>query len=153
MRNHDIAVEIGKLGLLSHPHDPILLNNIIYSLCLNNNIQEAELLFQKVNKSDLLSKGINNICLLATKGLLYYRKGNPEHARALYLEAMELAKSTGHKSYISKAFVNMTREEILLGQQVMSDAIPKLKDISKKTDDEDLKIDIQEVLDIYNKKR
>ena len=27
------AVEIAKLGLLSHPNDPHLLNNIIYSLC------------------------------------------------------------------------------------------------------------------------
>lgn len=153
LRNHEIAIEIGKLGLLSHPHDPHLLNNIIYSLCLNNNIQEAELLFQKVDKSDLTSKSVHNICLLATQGLLNYRKGNPEQARILYLEAMELAKETGHKSYISKALVNMTREEILLGEQDMSDAIPKLKDISKKTEDEDLRNDIQEVLDLYNKKQ
>lgn len=152
LKNHDIAIEIGKLGLLSHPHDPHLLNNIIYSLCLNNNIDEAELLFQRVEKSDLTSKGIHNICLLATYGLLNYRKGNPEHARALYLEAMELAKTTGHKSYITKALVNMTREEILLGQQDMSDVIPKLKDILKKTDDRDLEKDIKEVLDLYNKK-
>jgi pentatricopeptide repeat protein len=153
LKNHDMAIEIGKLGLLSHPHDPHLLNNIIYSLCLNNDLQEAEQLFQKVDKSDLTSKSIHNICLLATQGLLNYKKGNAETARALYLDSMELAKSTGHKSYISKALVNMTREEILLGRQDMSDVIPKLKDISKKSDDVDLKEDIREVIELFNKQK
>lgn len=152
LKNHDTAVELGKLGLLSHPNDPHLLNNIIYSLCLQNKTKEAEELFQKVDKTEFTSKSIHNICLLATQGLLNYRKGNPDIARALYLESMELAKSTGHQSYNQKALVNMTREEIILGQQDMTDVIPKLLEISKKTDDEDLKEDITEIVELYNKK-
>lgn len=153
IKNHDLAVEIAKLGLLSHPHDPHLLNNIIFSLCIQNKIEEAEFLFQKVNKTDLVSKNVHHICLLATQGLLNYRKGNAELARQFYLESMELAKATGQNFYISKALVNMTREEIILGEQDLSNIIIRLIDINKKTDDEDLKNDIQEVLGLYNKKR
>lgn len=153
LKNHEIAVEIGKLGLRSHPHDPHLLNNIIYSLCLEDKTEEAELLFQKVDKADLVSKSTHNICLLATQGLLNYRKGNPEKARELYLESMKLAKETGNDSLVSKALVNMAREEIILGEQDMTDVISKIKDISKKTTDEDLKEDIKSVIELHNKKK
>jgi hypothetical protein len=90
---------------------------------------------------------------LATQGLLNYRKGNPEYARTLYLEAIELAQSTGNQSYISKAYVNMTREEIILGHQDMTDAIHRIYEILKKTDDQDLKNDIQVVLELYKKNK
>lgn len=152
LKNHETAVEIGKLGLLSHPHDPLLLNNIIYSLCVQNKIQEAEFLLQKVNKSDFSSKSVHNVCLLATLGLLNYRKKNIEKARALYLEAMTLAKKIKQTIYITKALVNMTKEEILLGNDV-SDVIPKLIEVSKKNEDEDLKDDIDDVIGLFNKNR
>jgi tetratricopeptide (TPR) repeat protein len=153
LRDHNIAAEVGMLGLRSHPHDPHLLNNIIYSLCLQDKTDEAELLFQKVDKTELTSKSTHNVCLLATLGLLNYRKGNPEKARKFYLEAMNLAKEIGKNSLVSAALINMTREEIILGKEDLSDVIPKLMDISKKSDDEDLKEDVKLVLDLYNKKK
>ena len=120
---------------------------------MEDKTEEAELLFQKVDKADLVSKSTHNICLLATQGLLNYRKGNPEKARELYLESMKLAKETGNDSLVSKALVNMAREEIILGEQDMTDVISKIKDISKKTTDEDLKEDIKSVIELHNKKK
>jgi len=153
LRNQEVAADIGKLGLRSHPHDAHLLNNIIYSLCLQDKTGEAELFFQKVDKSEWTSKSTNNICLLATQGLYNYRIGNPEKARKLYLEAINLAKETGNNNLVSSALVNMTREEIILGEEDLTDVIPKLMDISKKSDDEELKEDIKLVIDLYNKKK
>ncbi len=153
LKDHKIAVDVGMLGLRSHPHDPHLLNNIIYSLCIQNKTDEAEQLFNKVDKTDLTSKSIHNVCLLATQGLLSYRKGNPEKARRFYLEALSLAKEIGNNSLVSTALTNMTREEIILGQKDLSDVIPKLMDIAKKSNDEDLKEDIKIVVDLYNEKK
>lgn len=152
LKDHEIAANIGKLGLLAHPHDPVLLNNIIYSLSIQNKIEEAKLLLEKVDRIDLSSKNDNKVCLLATKGLLNYRTGNLEIARKFYKESIDLAIEIDNKQLVTKALVNMAREEILIGTDDISDVVTYLKSFSKKSDDEDLKDDIKSVIELYEKR-
>jgi tetratricopeptide (TPR) repeat protein len=151
LKDHEVAANIGKLGLRSHPNDPHLLNNIIYSLCLQDKVEEAEAMFRLVNKEDLNLSSSTGVCLIATQGLLNYRKGIPKTGRKLYLEAMNAAKVIGNNSLTSVALVNMTREEIILGEENLSDVIPILTNVSKKTSDNDLKDEIKSVIDLYRK--
>jgi tetratricopeptide (TPR) repeat protein len=152
MKDHKLAVEVAKLGLVSHPHDPHLLNNIMFSLCIQNKVSEAAKVFTTVRKEDMQAKTMHSVCLLATQGLLKFREGNAEAGRKLYIDSIKLAGEIGQQGLASSALVNFTREEILFGQVNVTDLIPRLKDMERKTDDVDLKGDISSVLDLYSKR-
>ena len=140
------ASDIGKLGLISHPNDPSLINNIMYTLSLSNNTNEAEILFNKIKNSKLDKLNSTNICLTATKGLLNYRKGNIAEGRRLYIEAMDLAKELGNDELTNLALVNFAREEILATKIYDSELLEKLKQLKKKSKDEKVLEIIDQVL-------
>lgn len=108
------AIKIIKAGLISHPNDPELLNNIAYSLGLTNQVEEADKYLRKVNFNTELTEK-NKICLTATKGLILYRKGFPDKGKQLYLKAIENAKEKNFEYLHSLAIVNFVREEVLSG--------------------------------------
>jgi len=153
IRDHNLAVKIAKLGLDSHPNDATLLNNIIYSLCIENKVEEAEILFQKVKRDDIFSLNDIGICLTATKGLYFFRKGIPDAGRKLYFEAMQLAERLQRNYFFSSALINYTREEILLGKEDVSPIISKLNEIIKQYDGKDLADDARIVIDLYNQRK
>lgn len=146
MKNFNTASEIGKLGLISHPNDPFLINNIVYALILGGNIDEAEILLTKIKPNKLKDDNLTYICLTATKGLLNYRKGNIESGRNLYLRAMSLAKESGDENLMNLAFANFAREEILNSDYYDVELLSKLKSLKKKTNDEQVIELIDEIL-------
>lgn len=150
LKNHSKAVEIAKLGLISHPNDPQLLNNIVYSLCLENKIEEAEKHFDKIRTTHLDYSDINKVCITATHGLLLFRKNQPELGRKYYLESMKLAKEINNSYLSSLAFVNYSREEIMQNETDISPLISKLLEIKKNNSNEDIISLIDEVLDLKN---
>lgn len=152
LKDNKIAAEIAKLGLVSHPYDPQLLNNIVYYLSLDNKIEEAEIQFNKIRREQLDDADINKVCIRATNGLLHFRKGQTEKGRELYFEAMRLAKSINNPHLSSLAFVNYLREEILCGEKNISELLPKLFEIKKKSNDEELLTLVDEVIELKNKK-
>lgn len=152
LKDNTKAVEIAKLGLVSHPNDHQLLNNIVYSLCLDNKIDEAEKHFERIRISQLDDSDINKVCITATKGLLHFRKGQSELGRKYYLEAMQLAKDLNNPYLSSLAFVNYSREEVLRNEEDLSPLVPKLMEIKKNTTNEDISILVDEVIELKNKK-
>lgn len=131
LKDHKQAVSVAKLGLISHPRDPQLLNNIAYSLCLNNELAEAEATLNQVRKEDFEFGDITSICLTATKGLLNFRKGLYDKGRDLYLKAMEQTHSSKNDYYNSLALLNYVREELLLGEIDMTPLFSKVEEIKK----------------------
>ena len=152
LKDHTKAIEISKLGLISHPNDHQLLNNIVYSLCLENKLVEAEKHFNKIRINQLEDSDINKVCITATKGLLHFRKGQSEIGRKYYMDAMQLAKELNNSNLSSLAFVNYSREEILRNEEDTSQLIPKLLEIKKNTINIDISTLVDEVIDLKNKK-
>lgn len=152
LKDHNQAVEIAKLGLISHPNDAHLLNNIIYSLCLQNKIEEAEEYLKSVRKEDMLAKNENGICLTATRGLYLFRKGFHDIGRQLYLESIQMAQESGNVYLNSLALVNYIREEILLGEEDLTEIIPHLNRIAKHYEGKDIADDANEVLELFHNK-
>jgi tetratricopeptide (TPR) repeat protein len=153
LRDHNQAVDVAKLGLISHPNDAHLLNNIIYSLSLQNKMVEAEKYLNDVKKEDMYARNITGICLTATRGLYSFRKGYPEIGRQLYIEAIKVADEEGQTYLHSLALVNFIREELLIGEQDVSDIIPNIEQIAKFYDEEPIAIDAREVIELYTKKK
>mgnify|MGYP001377336819 CR=1 FL=1 len=152
LKDHNQAVDVAKLGLLSHPNDPHLLNNITYYLCLQNKLEEAIEYLEKVKKDDINSRSANGICLTATRGLYYFRKGSPEIGRQLYFESMKMSQEIGDTYLNALAFVNYAREEILIGTDDLTSIIPNLEKISKYYEGKDISNDAKEILTILNLK-
>lgn len=148
LKDHSKAVEIAKLGLISHPNDHQLLNNIVYSLCLDNKVEEAEKYFNKIRINHLDDSDINKVCITATHGLLHFRKGQPELGREYYIEAMQLAKEFNNSYLGSLAFVNYSREEILRNEEDTTPIVSKLLEIKKNTTNEDVSTLVDEVIDL-----
>lgn len=153
LKDYNQAGEIAKLGLISHPNDAHLLNNIIYSLCLQNKLEEADKYLKDVRKDDFTSNTFSAICLTATKGLLYFRKGYHDLGRKFYFESMTMAKAENNSYLNSLAFINYVREEILIGNKEMSEAISGLEKIIKANPKNfDMQNDAKEVINLYKQK-
>jgi tetratricopeptide (TPR) repeat protein len=146
LKDQKQAIEIAQMGLLSHPNDPQLLNNIAYSFCLDNNIYEAEKYLNMVRSSDIYESDSENICLTATKGLLSFRKNDFVDGREKYMKAIELAKNADDEYLVSLAFVNLAREEIRINSVDSNEYLLGLKEIKERSPHKDLR-DMAE--DIY----
>lgn len=153
LKDHNQAVEVAKLGLLSHPNDAHLINNIIYSLCLQNKVEEAEKYFDKLKKEDINCRNDAGICLTATKGLYMIRKGFPEIGREYYLESMKIAKEKGNTYLQNLALVNFIREEILLGKEDVSEIIPSIEKIAKHYEGKNIAEEAKDVIELYTSKK
>lgn len=150
MKNHELAVDIGKLGLISHPNDGQLLNNIIYSLSVSNQIELAGQYIQQLKREDLNDTDLIGIYLTATRGLYQYRKGLYEKGRELYLDAIKMARQKKNEYLISLALVNFVREEMRIGNNDISDIIPKLHQISEKWPNETVSTEALELIEQFN---
>lgn len=101
-----------KAGLYSHPHDPQIINNLAYSLVLENQITEAEYYMKEIDKvSDINTN--TKICLTATQGLISFRKGQISDGIDLYESAIRSAKSFNNNYLIWLAKLNFARELII----------------------------------------
>ncbi len=130
MNNHNDAAALYKAGLTAHPNDPQMLNNIVYSLCLENNLIEAEKYLPKL-KLGSKENIQHQICKTATRGLYYYRKGLAEFGRNLYFEAIEKAAESNNQNLASIAFVNYVREELLYKKNIDVESLNKIKELKK----------------------
>jgi tetratricopeptide (TPR) repeat protein len=138
-----------KAGLISHPNDPQIINNLVYSLALENNTKEAFEHLKNIN-----TEGIDKstqICLKATRGLVYFRSGIPDLGRRNYLEAIEEAKGVKNHYFNWLAILNYTREEIL----IKSEFVEPLMHVIGQIPDDSVDLDINklknEVIELHDK--
>jgi len=84
------AVDIAEFGLRSRPGDPTLLNNLAFGLIGNGRLSEASAVLSRTELKSAPER--DQVALLATFGLLYFRLGKEERGEAFYERAIELAK-------------------------------------------------------------
>lgn len=145
------GISILELGLIANPTSPELLNDLAYHLILSNKIEEGA---KKIILADMQpSKNKETeICILATRGLLYFRQNHITEGREIYQEAIRRAKKEGkeHSYLANAAYINLTREEALAGFTTIEEATKKLNSI--KTDDPDIQHDINRVKQLLEKR-
>ena len=145
LKEYDYAIRIVKGYLESNPKDPAAVNNLIYALGLSDRIEEAELYMQRIKVSKY--KGDNSphgICLVATCGLIEYRKGHIEEGRELYNMAIEAAKKRKERKLADKARLNMIREEVRCVEDYDTKLLNEMETLNtgSKVETEQLKKDI-----------
>jgi tetratricopeptide (TPR) repeat protein len=149
MKEHKKAISFLDAGLKNHPHDPLLLNNIAYSLSLDNRPKEALEHLDKILKNEILTES-NEICITATKGLAYFRMGLPEKGREFYLKAIQATKDKNLKTLNFVAILNFVREEIRYNPEDLDSLLELVNKVPITKEDVDLKClkkDIDEELE------
>jgi Tfp pilus assembly protein PilF len=113
LERYDDCIELAKFGLVATPREPILLNNLTFALASSGRLEEAERAFALI-PSDAFDSNVGPT-LFATRGLLFYRRGNLEQGRLNYERAIEEARKRGEKLLLAMAYLYHAREALLAG--------------------------------------
>ncbi len=120
-----------ELGIISHPKDSFIINNLAYQYALLNRVNEAEELIE------LKDIEYNNeswkYCIQATKGLIQFRKGNDVLGRQLYKEVINETQHLTYKEYFWLASLNLAREEIMIDSKNKEEIMNIVYQIPDKT--------------------
>lgn len=144
------SISFLKAGLISHPNDPQLINNIAYSFALDDNPKEAFLQLDKIkNVSEF--DDVTQICLTATRGLSYFRSGSPDAGRQLYISAIEKTNQIKNQELNWLAILNYAREEIRLGSEYVGSVMDAVLKIPIDSKDIEIKILKQDIIELHEK--
>lgn len=150
LKDQEKSISFLNAGLLSHPNDPQLINNIAYSLALDNKPQEAfEQLMKVRNETDY--DEVTQICLTATKGLSCFRSGFPNAGRMYYRTAIERSNQINNLQLNWLAILNYVREEIIIGSEYVIPLMDTVAKIPSESKDFEINILKQDVLDLFEK--
>jgi tetratricopeptide (TPR) repeat protein len=109
LENFEPAVASLRAAIRCNPDSLMLRNNLAYSLINLGELTEAEKLLRELHLEQ--SSGTDRV-LIATVGLLEFRKGNAEMGRNLYLQAIEQCKRLGLTDDAGRAATYLAIEEV-----------------------------------------
>jgi hypothetical protein len=139
LKNYELSEKILKIGLQANPQNAQLINNIAYACALNNEIEKAENYLAQV-KTGLVNDYTTEICLLATRGLVDFRKGLYDSGRELYLSAIDKTTEFTNLPYLNwTAILNYAREELRVNPAAKKHIAPLISQIKDSFIDEDIK--------------
>lgn len=112
LEDYPTAAELAEAGLKARAEDPILLNNLAFSLASQNKPTAAR---AKLDRMTLLSLNTEETILrLATSGLIDFRLGNLAAGREQYRDAVSLARGSRYQEHRIWARLFYAREECAL---------------------------------------
>lgn len=144
------SIDFCKAGLISHPNDPKLINNLSYSYGLMGDIVNSDRLLRSINVSLVKNDRVKN-CLIATKGLIEFRKGNFEIGRKLYLDVIQQTKEKGYQQLNQLATLNYAREELISNKTSKESVLNLIEKLNIPKDDLGLKILKSKVINMAKK--
>ena len=140
LKNYKLSEKILNIGLQANPLDAELINNIAYACALNDDVEKAEHYLSQV-KSNSVTDYTTEICLLATRGLVEFRKGLYDAGRELYLIAIDkTTEYTDSPNLNWTAILNYAREELRVNPAAKERIVPLISQINDNYIDEDTKV-------------
>lgn len=104
------AIELTRLGLTADPTHSVLLNNMAFFLASDDQLAAAETYLTRAQAATSPGDTRVRAALLATRGLLMFRRDRPEEGTRLYEEAASLARTGGHPQRAMIARLYLVRE-------------------------------------------
>ncbi len=150
LKDYTLSQKILKIGLQANPSDSQLINNIAYNFALGNDVINADKYLSQI-KSSMSIDPVTEMCLLATKGLVLFRKGQPKEGRELYINAIEKSSKFKESPWLNWiAVLNYAREELLINSEYCDDVINSISKIKESDNDfnvKELKKDVYELIE------
>lgn len=114
IEDYDACIIMCLTGLRLNNTEIGFLNNIIYALCLKNDLNEIPKYFDLLNSVNFnISEG-EKITIQATLGLYYLRIKDIDKGKELYKTSIDNSKKINNNYYYNLALINFTRELYLL---------------------------------------
>ncbi len=152
LKDQDKSIIFLNAGLISHPNDPQLINNLAYALALDNKTEDALKQLDKIkNETDI--DIATKICLKATKGLVLFRSGFSDRGRYLYLEAIEQTNKINNQNLNWIAILNYAREELLQSSEYVESIMNTVAKIPENAKDIEIRTLREDVIDMYKKSK
>lgn len=127
-----------------------MINNIAYACALNDDIDKAEKYLTQIKNSEMDDS--TEICLLATKGLIDFRKGLYNTGRELYLSAIKKSQEYKYSPILKyTAFLNYAREELRVNPEAKNHIGPEVSDIKDSDIDEHTRVLKNDVMMLIEK--
>ena len=130
--DHKEAIRIAERGLIAHPDDRLLRNNLAVSLALSGRVTEAHAAFKEIKPG--VTEPAVRATLFATAGLLSYRGGFPARGREYYEQALEMLRTPGFERMRAVAALHLAREELIAGGEGARDLLSRARYAAAATD-------------------
>jgi tetratricopeptide (TPR) repeat protein len=137
LERYEDALSVLRFSLISNPGDRILINNLAFALINVGEVEEADVVLNQINPSAISDS--STITLIATRGLLLFRKGLKEIGRNLYLEAIDLAKRKSNHHYAALAALFLAIEEIRADTETKLQSFKNAAVLASRTDEPDVR--------------
>lgn len=147
LKDQNKSIAFLNAGLISHPNDPQLLNNLAYALALDDNPNEALKQLARIKPDSNLDQ-VTKVCIEATKGLALFRSGQAEIGRQYYQNAIKKTSEIGNRDLQYIAILNYAREEILqkaANLDGLMEIVDKIPDNTQAIEIRSLKKDVQQL--------
>ena len=102
--------EFCRKGLICNSGNNVLLNNLAFAYAYQNKIGDAEKILEKID-SNILDDSERVVCT-ATRGLIHFRRNNPEKGRECYYESIKMARKMNNNRLLVLAVCYYILEEI-----------------------------------------
>lgn len=111
--DYALSQKFSEDGLIANPDDPILINNLAFSLANQGLIDEARKKLGSIPRPTRRKEF--EVMLLATEGLILFKEGKVQEGKAYYEKSIKEAEnnSLGRLKLLAKIF--LVREELRAG--------------------------------------
>lgn len=115
LEDYDASIIMCLAGLRLNSSEIGFVNNIIYALCLKNQLDEVPKYLELLNRNNSLSlDNEEKITIQATLGLYYLKINEIDKGKELYKISLENSRILKNEYYYNLALINFTRELCLL---------------------------------------
>jgi tetratricopeptide (TPR) repeat protein len=130
LSEYKVAINIARIGLMANPNSWLLKNNLAFSLAKSDQaIEAAEILDATVVPKDDVEA---QATLLATRGLVHFRRNSPEQGRVLYRQALDVFQEEKKlkSKFIALAFWLI--EESRVKSDTVAALVAEIEEVSRK---------------------
>jgi|SRR5215469_4819258 len=143
---HSRAEDILRASLVSNPRDRGLINNLAFALVSQDRVEEAAKILATIDP--YAADDGARVTLLATTGLVAFRRGLADEGQLLYRKAMDLAKQKGLIKFEALASIYLAREEILAKSPAAAEDVKRAEELARKCDEPDVKFVLKKITDL-----
>jgi tetratricopeptide (TPR) repeat protein len=130
LRDYHAAIAIIENAKKSSAESIMLTNNHAFSLASLDKTEEAQNVLSQILPAELTDR--ERYTILATKGLIEFRKGNIDEGRRMYEKAIAGFKKMGDFHSTAVAAMFRAREEILIHSEFATNALKEATTLVKK---------------------
>jgi tetratricopeptide (TPR) repeat protein len=128
------ALQLVRRARISNPLNWVLTNNVAFCLASMGQVEEAAKEFAMVSPHDGADDVQKPGTLLATGGLIEFRRGNIETGRALYLSAIDHFTAHYRRTPRAIAALFLAREEVVAQTGEVEAALKRAREFTEKAD-------------------